>query len=246
MGSVARGLVEIVAPPTIRGVDRLEGVESPVIFAPNHQSHVDTPIVLSCLPRRFRRATVVAAGADYFFDRALKAAVSAAILGAIPVDRERVNRRSSDLARDLLDDGWNLVIFPEGGRSPDGWAQPFRGGAAYLSIRTNRPVVPLHLSGTRRVHTRGERKIRRSPTVVTFGSPMLARVDEDIRRFNRRIEQSVEMLGDEASTDWWSSRLRAHTGTTPALRGPDVAPWRRAWELGSSGRSPRSRTWPYL
>ena len=51
-------------------------------------------------------------------------------------------RQSADLARELIDDGWSLVIFPEGGRSPDGWGQPFKGGAAFLSIRTGAPVVP--------------------------------------------------------------------------------------------------------
>ncbi|GIR34996.1 MAG: hypothetical protein CM15mP49_03810 [Actinomycetota bacterium] len=38
------------------------------------------------------------------------------------------------------------MVFPEGGRSPDGWGQPFRAGAAYLSIKCDAPVVPIHLS----------------------------------------------------------------------------------------------------
>ena len=48
-------------------------VESPVIFAANHASHVDTALLLSSLPVRFRHRTVVAAAADYFFDRRWKA-----------------------------------------------------------------------------------------------------------------------------------------------------------------------------
>ena len=40
------------------------------------------------------------------------------------------------------------MIYPEGGRSPDGWGQPFKGGAAYLSARTGAPVVPVHIDGT--------------------------------------------------------------------------------------------------
>ena len=55
------------------------------------------------------------------------------------------------MAAELLEDGWNLVIFPEGGRSPDGWTQAFRGGAAYLARRTGAPVVPVYLHGTRHV-----------------------------------------------------------------------------------------------
>ena len=47
----------------------------------------------------------------------------------------RLYRQIADQLRQLIDDGWSLLIFPEGGRSPDGWGQPFRGGAAFLSVR---------------------------------------------------------------------------------------------------------------
>ncbi len=78
----------------------------------------------------------MAAAADYFFDQRWKAAVSALALNAIPIDREITGRKSSDMFRDLLADGHSLLIYPEGGRSPDGWGQEFKGGAAYLSART--------------------------------------------------------------------------------------------------------------
>ena len=78
-------------------------------------------------------------------------------------------------AAELLEDGWNLVIFPEGGRSPDGWTQPFRGGAAYLARRTGRPVVPVYLHGTRHVLPKGGKGIRRTRTTVTFGTPLWPR-----------------------------------------------------------------------
>ena len=54
-------------------------------------------------------------------------------MGAIPIERTKVTRRSAHQAAALLDDGWSMLIFPEGGRSPDGWGQPFRGGAASLA-----------------------------------------------------------------------------------------------------------------
>ena len=125
--------------------------EAPVIIAANHASHVDTPLLLTTLPVEMRHRTVVAAASDYFFDRTWKAVLWSFALAAIPIERTRVNRRSADTAAELLEDGWNLVIFPEGGRSPDGWTQPFRGGAAYLARRTGRPVVPVYLHGTRDV-----------------------------------------------------------------------------------------------
>ena len=164
LDNVARPLARVLASPLIRGDESLVGLEAPVIFAANHASHADTPLLLSCLPLRFRHRTVVAAAADYFFDRRWKADTWSFLLAAIPFERTKVNRRSADLAAELLEEDWNLVIFPEGGRSPDGWAQSFHpGGAAYLATRSGRPVVPVHLDGTRHILPKGRSGIRPDP-----------------------------------------------------------------------------------
>ena len=83
----------------------------------------------------------------------ITATLSALVIGAIPIERTKVTRRSADQAAELIDDGWSILIFPEGGRSPDGWGQPFRGGAAYLALRCGVPVMkprrcPFSMSGT--------------------------------------------------------------------------------------------------
>ena len=147
MDNLARPAARVLAPATVRGLEHLARVEGPVIFAANHASHIDTPLLLTTLPVGFRHRTIVAAASDYFYDRTWKAALWSFALAAIPIERSKVNRRSADTAAELLQEGWNLVIFPEGGRSPDGWTQPFRGGAAYLARRTGRPVVPVYLHG---------------------------------------------------------------------------------------------------
>jgi 1-acyl-sn-glycerol-3-phosphate acyltransferase len=231
LDNLTRPLARVVASPLVRGEESLRDLEGPVIFAANHVSHVDTPLLLSCLPLRFRHRTVVAAAADYFFDRRWKADAWSFFLAAIPIERTKVNRRSAQLAADLLEEGWNLVIFPEGGRSPDGWAQTFRGGAAYLAARTGRPVVPVHIDGTRHILPKGNTAVRRTRTTITFGTPLWPTEGEDARRFGGRIETAVATMANEATTDWWSARKQAAAGTTPALQGPEVAPWRRTWLL---------------
>ncbi len=123
------------------------------------------------------------------------------------------------------------MIFPEGGRSPDGWGQEFRGGAAYLAARTGRPVIPVHLDGTRHILPKGGGGVRRSPTTITFGIPLVPDDGESARRFGVRVEAAVAALADERNTDWWTARRRAAGGTTPPLQGPDTAAWRRAWAL---------------
>lgn len=231
---VWRPIVEAVASPDVRGADRLAGLpDGPVVFAANHVSHVDTPLLLTALPTRYRHRTAVAAAADYFFDSRWKGAAWAFAINAVPTERTKVSLRSMRLAADLLDDGWSLLIYPEGGRSPDGWGQEHRAGAAWLSARAHVPVVPVHIEGTRRIMRKGHRGLRPAPTTVTFGAPLRLVEGEDVRDFAARIEREIAVLADEQRTDWWTARRRAAAGTTPPLQGPAVGAWRRSWSLPS-------------
>lgn len=246
LDDITRPLLRVACSPTIHGLEHLDPLEAPVILAGNHASHLDTALLLSCLPPRIRHNSVVAAAADYFFDRRWKSAAWAFVLGAIPMERTKANRRSADLAAELINDGWSLVIFPEGGRTPDGWGQEFKGGAAYLAKRCSVPVVPVHIRGTRAIIAKGSSNVTPGPTEVRFGDALWPAPDEDARRFSARIEKAVAMLADEAETDWWSARRRAASGATPPVRGPDASPWRRAWALPKSAdpnpRRPRRRS----
>src|SRR5437016_12735038 len=71
--------------------------------AANHASHVDTPLLLTSLPERFRHRSAIAAGADYFFDKRWKGAMWAFLINAFPIERLRLSRRGADLAGRLLD-----------------------------------------------------------------------------------------------------------------------------------------------
>ncbi len=246
---VMRPTMAALGAPERDGIDRLAGLtDGPVIFAGNHHSHLDTPVVLTSIPEPWRHRVFVGAAADYFFRTRITSAVSALVIGAIPIERSKVTRRSADQAAELIGAGWSMLIFPEGGRSPDGWGQPFRGGAAYLSSRCNVPVVPLHIEGTARILRKGARLPTPANVRVTYGVPLLPADGENATRFAERIERAVATLADEATTDWWQARQRAAAGTTPALTGPDAPAWRRAWALGDRSRKRRrqSRGWPKL
>jgi 1-acyl-sn-glycerol-3-phosphate acyltransferase len=244
---VMRPLVYALGTPRRRGLDRLDVIDGPVVFAANHHSHVDTPTLLTSIPERWRKKLVVGAAADYFFGTRLTSALSAFVIGAIPIERTKVGRKSADLARGLIEDGWSLLIFPEGGRSPDGWGQPFRGGAAFIALRAGVPVVPIHLDGTGRVLRKGG-SLHRSQITVTFGDPLRPLDGEDARKYAVRIEAAVAALADEVATDWWAARKRAHARQSPALAGPDAGAWRRAWALGAKTKAVtrRRRRWPDL
>ena len=246
--SVMRPTMAVIASPARRGLDRLDDVDGPVVFVANHHSHADTPLLLTSIPEPWRHRITVGAAADYFFSNRISGALSALAIGAVPIERSKVGRKSADMARDLIDDGWSMLLYPEGGRSPDGWGQEFRGGAAYLAIRCNVPVVPIHLQGTGRILRKGRTLPRPSRTTVTFGDPLTAGRDENARSFAARLQAAVAALGDEATSNWYQARLRAHAGTSPGLTGPDVGAWRRAWALGDRDRRSRRRRrrWPAL
>jgi 1-acyl-sn-glycerol-3-phosphate acyltransferase len=245
---VVKPAMDLLATPTVKGLDRLEDLDGrPVVFAANHHSHVDTPLMLSVIPEPWRHHLFIGAAADYFFGNRVTSTLSALVIGAIPIERTKVTRNSADQAAELLDDGWSMLIFPEGGRSPDGWGQAFRGGAAYLSLRCGVPVVPVHVEGTGRVLRKGKNVPRPSPTTVTFGVPLVPEEGEDSRRLAARIETAVAELADEASSDWWQARKRAAAGATPSLQGPDSGAWRRTWALGDrKARRRPKRAWPEL
>ena len=242
-----RATVKAIADPVRVGTDRFDTLEGPLIFAANHHSHLDAPLMLTSIPEPWRHKVVVGAAADYFFRNRATSAASALAMGAFPIERTRVTRRSADQAAELLEAGWSLLIFPEGGRSPDGWGQGHRGGAAYLAARTSAPVIPVHIQGTDRIFAKGDRRPRPGKTKVTFGWPLRPEESENATRFAARIETAVAGLADEAATDWWTARRRAAGGTTPPLTGPQVVSWRRAWALGDRrGRASRRARWPNL
>ena len=259
---VSRPLVQAVASPSVEGLDRIAHLDEPVIFAANHASHVDAPLILSVIPERWRHRMFVAGAADYFFDTRAKAAVFAFLLNAVPIERQRVSRESVNRVASLLAEGWSLLIFPEGGRSTDGWGQSHSAGAAWLGVRTGRPVVPVYVSGTRHILPKGGSTIRPGRTKVTFGAPLRAPGEtgsgtgssSTARNLAEELELAVAALADEQVTDWWSARRRAAAKTTPSLTGPQAGAWRRSWALGADQRrvgprrgrdsGPSSQRWP--
>ena len=253
-----RLVIKGITSPKVYGTDRLSDLSRlddppPLIFTPNHHSHLDTAVMAITVPEPWRSKLVVAAAADYFFDKRWKAMMASLSLNAIPIDREVTGRKSSEMIKELIDDGWSLMIYPEGGRSPDGWGQDFKGGAAYLSARTGAAVVPVFIDGTGALFGKGMKRPKLGTTKVVFGQPLRALDEENTRRFSARIEAAVSELGDESLTDFWTARQRSARKENTKLTGPEYTGWRRQWalserrEMGTAGlRRRQKRRWPDL
>ena len=245
--TVLRPSISMIAKPDRQGYDRLRALpqDQSALFVANHHSHLDTSLLLTSIPLPWRHKLVVAAASDYFFDKRIKATMSALTIGAFPINRHSMGRASADQAAEIINAGNSLLIYPEGGRSPDGWGQPFKGGAAYLALRCDVPIVPIYLAGTGRIWRKGQRWPKPSTTSVIFGDPIWPTETDNTRRLNARIESAVATLGDELATDWWQARKRFHQHGAPSMSGPEVSSWQRAWALGDRTRRSRKKpVWP--
>jgi 1-acyl-sn-glycerol-3-phosphate acyltransferase len=165
------------------GRDKLARVRGPVILVANHVSHIDTPVILAALPRRLRKRTVVGAAADYFYrNRAIALAVSL-FFNTIPMDRRGggLRKQAASHVDQLLDRGWNLLLFPEGTRSRNGGTGRLRRGAAVLAARHQLLIVPIRITGTRAAmppgrfwpsRLRSQNGSKRHPVSIAFGDPI--------------------------------------------------------------------------
>ena len=226
-----RPIVWTETEPRVEGLDQLRNVKPPVMFLANHASHMDTPLVLCSLPKEWRRRTAVAAAADYFFDVWWRAASTALVFNTFPIERTG-GKRATTTARQLVSEGWNLLVYPEGTRSRDGWMGRFRHGASRLCIEFGIPAVPIALRGTYAAMPRGRSwPISGRPAVsVRFGPPVEVNEGDDFRHVSKRLQQAMARLWDEDVTDWYRSLRRQEDEATPSLAGPDAPRWRRTWE----------------
>lgn len=229
--------------PQVSGLDVFTRVQPPVVFIANHSSHLDTALILCTLPDAWRRRTAVAAASDYFFDTWWRATGSAIVFNTFPIERR--GGTLSATPGDLLDDGWNVVIYPEGTRSPDGWVQRFKLGAAYLAVEHQLPVIPIGIRGSYAAMPKGRGWPRpgRQPVRIRFGEPLLPGEGEGPRELAPRLRSAVSRLLDEDATTWWEATRRAARGETPEPGGPQVASWRRVWEQMAPPTRRRRRAW---
>ena len=179
------------------GVQRLAELDEPFILVANHSSHMDTPIILSALPRRLRKRTAVAAAADYFYTNRLVAWLVSVLFNAVPIERMGGGTKDSGHLDRLLDEGWNLLLYPEGTRSRGHGLGRVRRGAAVLASHHNLPIVPIRVTGTAAAmppgavwpkRLRGRLFSRRHRVEVAFGEPILPLTDtaalvERVQRF---------------------------------------------------------------
>jgi 1-acyl-sn-glycerol-3-phosphate acyltransferase len=153
----------------VRGAERV-GLGA-AVYAANHGSALDIPILLARLPVDFRMLHKSSLSRVPVLGWSLRFA------GHIAIDRRHPfrARRSLATAGRRLREGASLAVFPEGTRSPDPEVRPFKRGSFVLAIEAGVPVVPITLDGVKRVVPRGIRTLRPGTVRMTIHAPIETR-----------------------------------------------------------------------
>ena len=201
-------MARIFAWVRVQGLQHLEPVNGPVVFAANHQSHMDVPVILAALPGRWRARVAPAMSKEFFkahffpegfsawqvFTNRLNYYLAAFFFNTFPLpQREAGARQTLRYIGEVTDAGFSVLIFPEGVRSESGDIKPFRGGIGMIASRLGLAVIPIRLDGVDRVLHTSWKMARPGPVSVTFGRP-LRLTGDDYADLARQVEQAVRDL----------------------------------------------------
>jgi long-chain acyl-CoA synthetase len=194
-------------PLKVQGLEHLAALKGPVVFASNHQSHMDAPVIMLAMPPRWRYRVAPAMAKEFFqahffperftrkewFTNSLNYYLSCQFFNAFPLpQREAGTRRTMRYMGEILADGYSILIFPEGKRTQDAIA-PFRPGIGMMGARLGVPVVPVRIEGIDRVlHPRWKWPAK-GPVVVKFGKPLMLAGD-DYAALAKTVEEAVKGL----------------------------------------------------
>ena len=192
----------------VEGREHLAAIRSPVIFASNHQSHMDTPVILSALPPRLRYRLATAMAKEFFkahffpdeygrkawLTNSLNYYLAALFFNAFPLpQREAGARQTLRYIGEVLESGFSVLIFPEGRRTDTGAIDRFRPGIGMIAARLGVPVVPVRIEGLDRVLHHTWRMARPGPVRAAFGAPMRL-VGDDYEAMAKQGEEAVRTL----------------------------------------------------
>jgi len=189
---------------TVNGVSELSKMEPPVIFASNHQSHIDTHVIFSTLPKQFQKRTAFAAAFDHFADadgtslkKRLIQCIVATLWHAFCIERLKSPITSIRTMQNLLLRGWSIVIYPEGTRSRTGEIAAFKPGLAVVAKKSGRPVVPVCVQGGIKILPEATYIPRSGVIKISYGEPLHFKQDESSAEFMARVESTVRAMAND-------------------------------------------------
>jgi len=163
------------------GLQNLEGLEPPAIFASNHQSYMDVPAILAALPPRWRYRVAPAMRKEFFeehfhgrsFTNSLNYYLSSWLFNCFPIpQREPGALETLRYMGELANEKWCVLIFPEGRMSRGSEIAPFQPGIGMMASKLEIPVVPIRIDGMNRVLHPDWKMARMARVRIAFGPPL--------------------------------------------------------------------------
>lgn len=181
----------IWSPVKVTGLDKID-TSKPHVYAVNHASALDIPVLYVNLPFQFRIAFKKELLSYPVVGWQLKRS------GQICIDQQNPSHSISSIRAALkgIQKGLPLVIFPEGGRTPDGEIKPFLAGAFFLAIKAQVDIVPVALVGTYELLPMNTYHIKCRPLEMRVGEPISTAglKMRDLQMLSAKVQSAVEDL----------------------------------------------------
>ncbi|MDH3206290.1 MAG: 1-acyl-sn-glycerol-3-phosphate acyltransferase [Gemmatimonadota bacterium] len=200
---IIRPFVLIVTGLNVRHRERLPS-DGPAIIIANHNSHLDTMVLMTLLPARLLRKTHPIAAADYFLSGRLRAWFALQIVGIIPIERSGRAPDTDPFAEvsAALGRGAIVIVFPEGSRGEPEQLATFKKGVAHLAKRhSGVPVVPIFMHGLGKVLPKGDWLPVPFFCDVFVGESLYG--SEDHNGFINALSERVNVLAAEGKFPEW-------------------------------------------
>jgi 1-acyl-sn-glycerol-3-phosphate acyltransferase len=198
-----RAIALIVLGLNVRHRDRLPG-GGPAIIVANHNSHLDTMVLMSLFPLKLLPKLHPVAAADYFLSSGLFSWFNLNVVGILPIKRTVARGEENPLApcNKALADGQMLIVFPEGSRGEPEQLQSFKGGIARLAESNPAvPVVPVFLHGLGKALPKGEALLVPFFCDIFVGEPLAWSGDR--RGYMRLLDERMKQLAAEGNFPTW-------------------------------------------
>jgi len=204
-----RPAIMLLGWPRIVGRENLGGVNGPLLVISNHLGDVDPGFILTALPARFRHRLAIATGGEALealrspspnrnwflraYDRG-KWALGVALLNLFPLPREAGFRRSFGYAGEAVDQGYSILVFPEGRHTSDGHLLPFRSGIGLLAQNLGIAVLPMRIDGLFAYKQAGKKFAPPWKISVRIGTPVRFSAGTDAGAVAAELQQKVANL----------------------------------------------------
>jgi len=184
------------------GLENLDNIDPPVIFASNHQSYMDVPAILAALPSRWRYRVAPAMRKEFFeahfhgrsFSNSLSYYLSAGLFNAFPIpQREPGALETLRYMGEMSNEKGCVLIFPEGKMSRDDEIAPFLPGVGMIASKLAIPVIPVRIEGLNRVLHPTWKMARMGSVRIAFGAPLHLK-GTDYLALAKQVEEAVKAL----------------------------------------------------